>query len=198
MNLLKGLQQSAGIKLKEGELVEGMRSPAKLLLRLKDEYNESRLVKLGKIQDLLNKNGIQANYMQDIKTGLYGEMLKKSQKPLEINVMNPLKSLSSISEKLGNNPIVKSQMLIGVAKADPTMLNQPVGKYLGKIQALSQIYTKAAMNNGGQTLDPLLKNQVGEAVTKIAGSSQGKAVLSQLISRKAVTSLNSTLYGNSK
>jgi len=187
MNLLEGLQNTARLKLKQGEIVEGMRDPAKMLLRFKDDYGASKLAKLEKIEQQLRALGHNANFMEDITNGLLTDILKKQTRipPTGFGV-TPRGLAKQASSLIGNNAITRARMVSGIAKTNPDILNKEVGKYLGSSQALTNLFMQNMPNMRLPIPQPVkeviglsarvIKSKAGKRALVQAGMRQGKSL----------------------
>lgn len=196
MNLLNGLQNTSRIKLKQGELVEGMRDPAKMLTRLKDEYGASKLARMDKIQSQLRELGHDADFMDDLADGLLTDILKKQTKiPSTGFGITPKGIAKQLSDLIGNNALTRARMISGIAKTNPEILNKEVGKYLGTTQAMANLFMQKMPTMKLPGMPEPVKQTIG-FVAKNANSKLGKRLAVQAATRQT-KSLNDLLYGGS-
>lgn len=197
IGLINGLQKNAGIRLEQGELVEGFRSPEKLVMRLKDEMSERRLTKLDNIQKMLNQSGIKTDFMTEIKSGLATDILyKRSGIPTNGYTGTIPGLINFVAKKAGVTDINKARMLLGSLKLNPNLAEKEVGRHIGMVQSLANIIGEktGADNAVGSVAKQVTK--ASKYAKKISSNKQVQSAVINAAARQAPKSLNQLVYGN--
>ena len=180
---------------------EDLRLPISMkLLRYGKQMESPNLQAMEDAIKTLQKVGVKSdtsiNPIQDMYAGLASKFINKAQKSgFGAATSSPAYAArrAAVNILTSGGNINKARLLVGIAKANPAILDEPVGKIFPTVQALNKILANAKASGPLQSaaLNTLKGVSAPLRVGNMLKSSSGKQIGIQMGTR----SLNSILYG---